>query len=192
MPDTGFLFPGTAVGNRPVTSSIGDWTTPNNIKADDAADAEITIGSFSPCRGLAASNFDFSSIPAGSSIDGIEVRLGDYIVDNNQATRHSLRLILSDNSDGTENKATGIPEWNTFVQTAETGGATDLWTETIELSDVLNSNFGWFVNAEDLGTVIINVDYMQMKVYYTEPPETEPLEEAWAVNMQRNRRKVRY
>ncbi len=130
MPDTGWKFPGTAVGNRTITGSDADWNNINNIKADDNSDADTLIsGAGDTTSGLAASNFDFSSIPVGATIDGIEVRVGKYVAPNVSATPHInvCRLILADNSDGTENKEADIADPTTTDQTDEAGGSTDVW-----------------------------------------------------------------
>ncbi len=78
MSDTGFIFPGTMVGNRTIAGSDVDWTSPDNAKADDTSVASANIGPGDESSGLAASNFDFTSIPDSARIDGIEIRVGDY------------------------------------------------------------------------------------------------------------------
>jgi hypothetical protein len=190
MPDTGFVFPSTAVGNRPITDSDLDWTTPSNVTADDTSVAEVGPLSFTQSRGLAATNFDFSSIPAGSIIDGIEIRVGDYVAPGGNTPWVVVRLILADDSDGSVNRFAELLGITTTEQTDEVGGAADLWSETINLADVQNSNWGFFVGCEHQGASArnVDVDFMQMKVYYTESAEAGP-PDAWAVQTQRNSRK---
>ena len=174
MADTGFLFPGTAVGNRAITDSDADWTDFNNIKADDANTALIVLTSpGSTSSGLAGSNFDFSSIPAGATIDGIEIQVGDYIRDSNVQEWVVLRLILADDTDGSANKEADLIEPTTSLQTDEGGGASDLWSETISEGDVKDVDWGFFVGSDLIsgpGGPDLDVDFMRMKVYYMPPP----------------------
>ncbi len=179
MADTGFVFPDTAVGNRAITDSDADWTNPDNIKADDSSDATVILVSAGDLsRGLAASNFDFSVIPAGATIDGIEVQVGDYnegsgdalVWDNGFGTGH-CKLILADNTDGSVTKHTSLTDPTTTDATDQAGGAADLWSETISDTDVKDVDWGFFVG---LFTIPANgdmfIDFMQMKVYYTPGP----------------------
>jgi len=168
MADTGWKFPGTAVGNRAVSGSTSDWSNPDNIKADDASVAGITVLGGQLSRGLAATNFDFSSIPVGATIDGIEIQLGDYEkISGIELSTTNLRLILADGSDGTENKFLDVASWGS-IQTDEAGGAADLWTETITRADVQDVDWGWFISVDAAFVQGIGeVDFMQMKVYYT-------------------------
>jgi len=166
MADTGWKFPGTAVGNRPVAGAGENWASPDNIKADDGSDASVM--GFEPWRsyGLAATNFDFSGIPGGSTIDGIEVRVGDYS-DDGGTVWGVCKLILADDSDGSVSKHADLATPGS-LQTDEAGGSVDLWSETIGLSDVQDSDWGFFVTGEGNLFETLSVDFMQMKVYYTE------------------------
>ncbi len=172
MADTGFLFPGTAVGNRTISGSDDDWSDPDNIKADDAAIAQVVIGAAGETSsGLSASNFDFSGIPAGSTIDGIEVQVGDYLVDTVAGIPawDVVKLVLADDSDGSENKLGELATWSTSPKTDQAGGASDKWGETIDLSDVQDVDWGFFVGVRGLiSATTFDIDFMQMKVYYTD------------------------
>ena len=76
MPDTGFLFPGT--GSQ-IASPGADWNAPEAITADDGTDANVVCGSnpIEVSDFLTGTNYTFG-IPAGSTIDGIEVEIIDY------------------------------------------------------------------------------------------------------------------
>ena len=76
MPDTAFVVPGTGAN----IAGVGpDWLTPGNITADDAAVANVVCGSnpVTVSDFLSGTNYTFG-IPAGSTIDGIEVEIIDY------------------------------------------------------------------------------------------------------------------
>ncbi len=171
MADTGFVFPDTTDGSRAISGAIRAWISPDNIKADDGSETRwITGGGGSESSfGVAASNFDFSSIPAGATIDGIEVRCGDYSHESGGATIWDVvKLILADDADGSENKNSVFVSPTTSLQTDEAGGVSDLWSETINLSDVQDVDWGWFVGQFDSAASIDHfIDFMQMKVYYT-------------------------
>jgi hypothetical protein len=189
MADTGFLFPGTTAGIRAVTGGAYSWENPGNIVADDGNTALYSTSDAQlPSLGLAASNFDFSVIPAGATIDGIEVRVGDYIRTASVFVWTRVALILADDSDGSiTNNGLVLP--STVLQTNESGGATDLWDETIDRADVQDVDWGFFVAANcDVNFNNLTIDFMQMKVYYTESAEAGP-PDAWAVQTQRNSRK---
>jgi hypothetical protein len=166
MPDTGWVFPGTAVGNRSIGGNV-NWVSADNIKADDTSTSTVFINT-NASQGLAGSNFDFSGIPAGSTIDGIEVRVGDYS-GLTSAVWERVKLILADDSDGTEDKKSEFAAWSASEQTDEGGGASDLWSEgSISLSDVQDVDWGFFIAVEAAIEVGPTVDFFQMKVYYTQ------------------------
>jgi len=169
--NTGWKFPGTAVGNRAISGGVA-WATPDNIKADDSSRADFVSGESPPdydSLGLAATNFDFSSIPAGATIDGVEVRCEGYSGTTGLFTWTTLRLVLADDSDGSENKFADLAAPN-GLQTDEAGGYNDLWSEgTITRADVQDSDFGFFVGLNDaMGDRTFGIDSMQMRVFYTE------------------------
>jgi len=169
MADTGWKLPGTAVANRTIAGSDDDWTGADNIKVDDFSNASVTMGAGAESSGLAASNFDFSAIPAGATIDGIEAQVGAYTASLSSVSVAALRLILADNSDGSVSKHADLTFFNTFPTTDEVGGAADLWSETITRANVQDIDWGFFIGVQTSGLGDGgNVDFMQMKVYYTE------------------------
>jgi hypothetical protein len=177
MSVTGWKFPGTMVNNRPVTGSDYDWTNADNAKADDGNSAEVELFvSDDQSSGLAASNFDFSEVPSDATINGIEVRVGDVIRDAAGTTLFTdCRLILADDSDGTETKHT---PWNSFpegpvdqtLRTFIAGGGNDVWGETLTGADVLDVDFGFFISMKSaINHPTIDVDFMQMRINYNVP-----------------------
>jgi len=175
MADTGFVFPGTAVGNRAVSGGGPSWSDPDNIKVDDTSDATTTVAG-TRTLGLAATNFDFSSV--SGTIDGIEVQVGDYSRTESVpgdliwtvAVAGGCNLILADDSDGSENKEDEFLIPTGSDQTDQGGGASDLWGETISDTDVKDVDWGFFISWESSGGgQTPQVDFMQMKVYFTNP-----------------------
>jgi len=168
MADTGFVFPGTAAGNR-ASAGNADWTNPDEIKASDATDTFVAIGGDWTSNGLAASNFDFSSIPVDSAIDGIEIQVGSYEKTGGTVTFIECSLILADDSDGSVSKHADLAVPITSLQTDEAGGAADLWDETISRANVQDADWGFFVRGGGTSFDFLRIDFLQMKVYYTEP-----------------------
>jgi len=171
MSDTGWKFPGTMVGNRTIPSSDADWSNPDNAKVDDTSIAVVELTTDDDSSGLAASNFDFSSIPSTATIEGIEIRVGDYRTNftNANSIWSICKLILADNSDGTENKSSDLPQPNaSSLQTEEAGGALDVWGEVLTLADVQDIDFGFFIGAKQdgVGTIGFWIDFLQMRVFY--------------------------
>jgi len=174
MADTGFKFPGTMVGNRPITGSDADWVNPDNAKADDGSITRVSLnGTGTSSSGLAATNFDFSSIPNGAIIDGIEIRVGDYEADSvaSQPQWAVVKLILDDDSDGTEDRKNDLSQWTASLQTDEAGGIGRRWGESgITVAQVKDVDWGFFIGVRQngAGPNFDDIDFVQMKVHYHE------------------------
>ena len=166
--NTGFQFPDTdeMTGDR----GVGDinWATVANATADDGLDTFCVLATGETSKGLECKNFAFS-IPAGATITGVEVQIGDYsdlLVDTIDWLE--IRLILSGDTDGTENKAAAMPDLETGDITGVVGGPNDLWSETLNRSDVQDFDFGCSIHVAEEGaggTVLI--DFVRMRVFYT-------------------------
>ena len=78
MPDTGWVFPTSSVGDR--GPEIRTWSTPNNIELDDTVVTFIGfVENSATSAGLAAQTLGMGVlIPFGSTIDGIEFRFEGY------------------------------------------------------------------------------------------------------------------
>ncbi len=168
MADTGFVFPGTGASRD--NSSGPSWGTPGNCTADDASNATVVSSAAAESDFLDATNFGFATpIPAGATIDGIEVQVGDYDLVSGTWGWAVCKLKLADASEGSENKSAALASPTTSLQTDEAGGASDLWGETISRADVIDVDWGFtiglVVNAFSRN---LRVDFCRMKVFYTE------------------------
>ncbi len=174
MADTGWKFPGTMVNNRVISGSDFNWINENNAKADDGSSAASTSGAApgQQSSGLAASNFDFSVIPAGATIEGIEIRIGDYALDVNvqdESFWSALRLIHADDTDGSQERSGALLKPTLSLQSDNIGGASDLWTEIWTAVDVTDVDFGFFIGwltGASGEAHTLSVDFMQMRVFY--------------------------
>jgi hypothetical protein len=167
---TDWKFPGTVIGNRTVAGGSVNWVNPDNVKADDGNEATVALGAaISFSNGLAATNFDFSEIPNNATIDGIEIRVGDYFDDVNDSRLIPVLLILADDSDGIAvNRHIDLALITTTPQTDGSGDANDRWAEDyVTVADVQDPDFGFFVGAESLGVAAnVSVDFLQMRLTY--------------------------
>ena len=83
-----------------------------------------------------------------------------------------VKIIKSNGTIGSENKADVVTNWQTSDTTITYGGETDDWSETWGASDIKNSNFG-VVFAGTKGTAgYEQVDHIKITVYYTEAEGT--------------------
>ena len=176
MATTGFKFP--TVGSETFAGGgTIPWssTSEQNITADDASYASVILGPFLDSYYLVGDVFGFSAfISAGSTIDGITVRVIDASESGTTTGWGALYLQLADGSMATnENKAAELTILNIVSATSDAGGASDLWSETITRADVVDVDWGVrlkIVNANGDSTVII--DAIQMEIAYTESTES--------------------
>ncbi len=140
----------SATAQAAVTSSSGDnngfQTSPANMLADDGAfavDTNSGTSTSTSCTSTAKdrhvlSNFGFS-IPAGSTIQGIEVKLNSKVDSTTGSPRFCVQLSWNGGSSWTTALTSGT------ISTAETiyivGGVTNTWGRTWTNNDFTNANF---------------------------------------------------
>ena len=172
--DTGFQVSGNVIN---VAGSNNDWTTTYNAEtASDAASANNTNAPVSLLDLLRADTFDFSSIPTGATILGVEVQyrckmnsFQHYIVEN------SWQLEQDGTAIGTKDY-TGAGLWPLSITTLTRGGATNLWGTTgLTEADVKDSGFGCELDCSAYSSLsYANVYTIWMKVYYEGIDTTPP------------------
>ena len=150
------------------------WLTPGNAytvnSVDTTADADALHHSWF--------NYDFSGIPAGSTIDGIEVILRN--ADSNR-NGNSVDVALSWDDGGTwttpvnQGLVRNVPTDHTL------GGPADDWGHTPwTLAEIQNNlRVSMYYNQVDR---IGNVDAIEINVYYTSPP-ANTLEHRWTTEV---------
>lgn len=121
---------------------------------------------------LKVSGFGFT-IPAGATIDGILVEIERKKVGSVTGVKDvSVKIIKSDGTLGTTNKADTATEWPTSDAYKSYGGATDLWGETWDDTKINNANFGvYFIGVQQRSGKNHSypyVDHIRITVYYTE------------------------
>ncbi len=186
MPDTGFQLP-TNNQDRAISGGTVAWFALGNLLSDGPACRFDYDTVDTQSRGCGALDYDFSSIPAGAIIDGIEVRVVDMQqFDPSDADWTHVHLILEDDTDGTENKVSELlpPPLDDTQLTDEVGGPSDLWSETISRADVQDPDWGCFLGAIAAVSEVTSklfVNTIQMKVYYSPAPSITDVDtdETW-------------
>jgi hypothetical protein len=146
-PDTGLQSP---TANAPVTSSAGDkngfQTNPANAYANDglfAVDTNSGNGSSTSCTSSNKDRHLFYgyglAIPAGSTIQGIEVRLDAKVDSTSGSPKLCVQLSWNGGVSWTTAKATTSLTRN--EATYLLGSASDLWGRTWSSGDFGNTNF---------------------------------------------------
>jgi hypothetical protein len=161
MSDTGWQSPDS------YENVAGFVTTPQNAYASDN-----TYAIFDPDSNESVDyyGFDFSSIPAGAQIDGIEISVETYLTSVGDAPRQ-FTLTPRYNSRGTN--APSSANTGNFGGTDTTltvGGATSLFGRTWTVGDFTTANFSMRIQ-EDTAFAFnqdLSLDHIQVKVYYTE------------------------
>ena len=175
MAETDWVNPGTMAEN----SAVGDqgWVTKDNAKT--LGSGEATCLDLDDTNGatyfLVATNYDFSSIPAGSTIDGVETRVRARANNSLDMEINLWELYEAGSRNALLTPATQDgPGLTTILVDYEAGSLSDDWNWSggIELSDVQNSGFGQAIQFSDEGSGSGDstwVDHMPMKIHYTAP-----------------------
>ena len=173
MASEGPRNPGTMADDNAVGTLT--WANPNNAKTSNDVRAIATASGFATSHYLKATNFSFT-IPADATIDGIFVEIERHAAGASGATIDSaVKIVKSDGSIGSENKAFGGQWPFSPDQIRSYGSSSDLWSEAWTASDINNSNFGVVLSAQITVYNIVwtaQVDHMKITVYYTEATGT--------------------
>jgi len=168
-PDTGWKYPGTMISSDYQGAADYVWANPGNVGSDNGLNASVplnVVGDSSEY--LNATNFGFA-IPAGSTIDGIEVEVNrgvsvaGVVIDD-----EIIRLINSTGGIGATDRSNTT--WGISEHLVNYGNDTDLWGAIWTPEYINSADFGFVMVAEAVVPNVpknANVDYIRMKVYYT-------------------------
>jgi hypothetical protein len=173
MADTGWILPGTGATDprQGADASSGvpsSWSVPANALSNNGA-FSTSSGNNDGTALLKLTNFGFS-IPSTARIDGVEFRFNRRTQNNtgNENDQYVM-LIMAGNPAG-DNKAS-LTSWPTTATLSSSyGDSTDTWGCPLLPADVNDSNFGVCISAKasTSTTKLSEVDYGEMKVYYTD------------------------
>ena len=172
MASEGPLSAGTGADD----SSVGTiaWSNPTRVVASDNSRSSASLsGAGSISHYLKATSFGFA-IPAGATIDGIVVEIEKREQESADDVKDSkVRIIKSDGTIGTTDRADTATEWGTSDAYATYGGTTDLWGEAWSSTDINDADFGVAISAVSApGSAVADVDHIRITVYYTESTYT--------------------
>lgn len=165
--DTGLVSPtATHLPNEWDVNTVANVQSSNDVYASDNDQFDDTQG---------YASFNFPTIPAGSTINGIEVRLEARSTDPSGCSINAS-LSWNNGSSYTSDKSASI----TNVDGVDTlGSASDDWSNshTWVPADFTNANFVLRLehtsgSGSCANNAVISVDHIQAKVYYTEAEPT--------------------
>jgi hypothetical protein len=171
---------GLASTPRSLAVDVGDvkasaLTFPGTVELNGAALANLTsdngvTGALTSAavQSLYCSNFDFSAIPVGAEIVGIELVIERQSTAGGKAKDGVV--VLTSVFGGTENKASG--EWPDALTVKTYGSSSDLWASENLTRDVLQDpSFGAvFVvdRSVPANPITATIDYVAIRVHYVE------------------------
>ena len=160
------------------------WANPTNAKTDDGSYAlAMSTANGAISHYLWFNDFDFA-IPAGATIDGIEVKINKY-AQWNTATEFvkdsDIYLVDETNNTCGNDKADTSTAWSTNPSTEVTyGSSTDTWNSGLSAANINDADFGIAISALVDGSSgspptpePANIDYIAIKVYYTEAEDDD-------------------
>lgn len=165
--------PGTAATSNEVGTLT--WSTPNNILSEDSNTAYSMMMSAPATvftHYLKASNFGFV-IPSGATINGIMCEIKRRRSFDNYTNDSEVKIIKSNASIGTTNKADTTTQYPQSLAYKSYGGSADLWGETWSSTDINDADFGLAMSVKLTGNTKFDlpgafIDHIRITVYYTE------------------------
>lgn len=149
-----------------VDDAGASWSNPTNIFSSNDSYANAGAGS-NDSDLLRAYNFDFSSIPSGATILGVEVRYERKVGSGLQPDNGTdLQLLDATGSltGSVKDDPIPLPESDSY---ASFGGSSDLWGATLTASVVKDSDFGVGIRVDNtISTYSVSVDHVQMRITY--------------------------
>ena len=171
--NTGPLSPSA---HTPVTSGSGDnngyQTSPTSAFVNDsvfAVDTNSGTNNNTSCTSNRKDrhifyNYDFSSIPSGATITGIEVRLDGRVDSTSGAPKFCVQISSDGGASWTAAKSTST--LTTSEATYLLGGAADLWGRTWSSSDFTNFRVR-ITNVASSTSRDFSLDWAAVQVTYT-------------------------
>jgi hypothetical protein len=156
-----------AAANNDSIGSVA-WLSPQYVFSNDNvnyATAVLTSGNSS--QYLVATNFGLS-IPNGSDINGIRVRIDKHASDGRSITDNSVKIVKDGVINGDEQvDARRTRNWTTRDRDENYGGGRDLWGLAWISDDINSVDFGVAISAKSSGDATASIDNIQITVYYT-------------------------
>ena len=161
--ETAFNLP-TSSSEGTIVTNEASWIDEDEIEDDDGYYAMVTlVDNNDESSDLLGRNFGFS-IPAGSTIKGVEVQY-NYSGNSSGCQTGDIYLVHSGSRIGDDGSS---DYWDDYPRTEIYGGSTDTWGATLTEAIVESSTFGVDLTVENDGYNIIEcyVHWVKMNVYY--------------------------
>ena len=153
--DSGYSSPSSASTNGKGWKTISySYVSDNSYTTAQRLQKQLRLG-----------KFNIPSIPGGSTINGIEVKVEGF------TTGLQANVALSSNGGSSYGSAltTALPGTDTVTTL---GGPANTWGRTWTAGDFTNNNFLVKLTTTGTNGATISVDQVQVKVYYTAPNAT--------------------
>jgi len=176
MANTGAVFPQTAASVSETPWVNDTWQNPGNVTANDTAYATIVAPTYDAnddSYKLRATNFNFSTIPDNSTINGITVVCGGVKWVAGTASIGLLQLVNNGTPIG-NNKYSTVQAVTSSDVNYTKGSTSDLWNATLTAAIVKSSTFGVdFGMIANSANTDVSINYITMAIEYTPPaPQT--------------------
>jgi hypothetical protein len=147
------------------------WTNPGNVVSSNGSKASAAITANTQSAYLHATGFGYS-IPTGSTITGIRAWVERSASSEDSVDDQDVYLLKAGAQAGSNRAKSGY--YDDSDNTQSYGTSTDLWGTTWTAEDINNANFGLRFRADNDagGSRTAYVDYIEIRVYYTPPPDT--------------------
>lgn len=167
MADTGFVIAGAG---QNINTDDDDWASPGNLTADDSFTTNADVSAPAPRTDTLRAHTFGLSVPTGSTIDGIEVRIDRSTFGFGQCTDGRVQLDRASGGIGEgDNKADTGTNWAALGELKDYGGAADTWALSLTAEEVNADAFSVLLQADRVSqSVQAQVDYIAVRVHYTE------------------------
>lgn len=166
------------------------WTNPSNANSDAGTYTNATLlAKGNLTESLRLTNFNFSGIPDGATINGISLEILKQGANGNTVDE-SIRLMKAASTPIGDNRKKSEATWPKSVASRTYGSSTDLWGSSWALADIKgNTNFGVEIIAKarkanaqpQIYTVKITVYYNQ-SIYYSKSTGALNIPATWVTN----------
>ena len=149
------------------------WSNPANAGASDNSRASVwDLVALDYSDWLRLTNFGFAigDVPAGSSIDGIEVQIERRANTDVDIRDSAIYLRNGAAAQAGDNKADVGTDWPVADAYATYGGAADTWNAGLTAADIIDADFGIDISAQNQHATNARnaqIDYVQIRIYYT-------------------------
>lgn len=167
MADTGPIFPSAASSAAEAPWSGADWINQSNITSCDGSSAECTSGG-GRSYVLYAQSFDFSGLPDGATIDGVEFTLL-WLSGAGLVTCTLIQLTDTDGPGhrvGTNQAGVGMIVPITWTA-ATVGSSIDTWGCALTTAWLKDPDFSIGIGGFLSGLDTFYIDCVNITIYYT-------------------------